>query len=86
MGIIIEVRAAEGGDDAKLLVDEQLGIYTRLAAQQQLTLEVDCSAKQLIAKEGFDPQFGVRPAEAGHPGPPAGPASHEAPRWGVQTR
>jgi len=25
-------------------------------AQQQLTLDVDRSAKQLIAKEGFDPQ------------------------------
>ena len=30
-------------------------------SQQQLTLEVDRSAKQLIAKEGFDPQFGARP-------------------------
>jgi len=30
-------------------------------AQQQLTLEVDRSAKQLIAKEGYDPQFGARP-------------------------
>ena len=27
----------------------------------QLSLEVDRSAKQLLAKEGFDPQFGARP-------------------------
>ena len=30
-------------------------------AQQQLTLDVDHAAKQLIAREGFDPQFGARP-------------------------
>jgi hypothetical protein len=29
--VIVEIRAAEGGDDAKLLVDEQLGIYARRA-------------------------------------------------------
>ena len=26
-GVLVEIRAAEGGDDAKLLVREQLGIY-----------------------------------------------------------
>lgn len=34
--IIIEIRAAEGGDDAKLLVDEQVGIYGRYAARRSL--------------------------------------------------
>ena len=29
--------------------------------QQQLTLELDKQAKTLIAKEGYDPQFGARP-------------------------
>jgi hypothetical protein len=29
--IIVEVRAAEGGEDAKLLVKEQLGAYVRAA-------------------------------------------------------
>jgi protein subunit release factor A len=28
---IVEIRAAEGGDDAKLLVGEMFDIYTRLA-------------------------------------------------------
>jgi protein subunit release factor A len=28
---MIEIRAAEGGDDAKSLVEEQLRIYARLA-------------------------------------------------------
>ena len=30
-------------------------------AQQQLSLEVDRAARQLLAKEGYDPQFGARP-------------------------
>jgi protein subunit release factor A len=36
MGILIEIRAAEGGDDAKLLVEEQLRIYARFTARRGL--------------------------------------------------
>ena len=36
MGLIIEIHAAEGGDDAKLLVIEQLGIYVKRAARKGL--------------------------------------------------
>ncbi len=43
------------------IVDIQLSRLDKRLAQQQLSLEVDRSAKQLIAKEGFDPQFGARP-------------------------
>ena len=43
------------------IVDIQLQRLAKRLTQQQLTLEVDRSAKQLIAKEGFDPQFGARP-------------------------
>jgi protein subunit release factor A len=31
--VIVEIRAAEGGDDAKAIVDEQLAIYMRRAAR-----------------------------------------------------
>jgi ATP-dependent Clp protease ATP-binding subunit ClpB len=50
-------------DDKQLahIVDIQLEHLGRRLAQQQLALEVDRSAKQLIAKEGYDPQFGARP-------------------------
>jgi len=34
--IILEIRAAEGGSDAKLLVDEQLSIYLKAAARDCL--------------------------------------------------
>lgn len=34
--LIIEIRAAEGGDDAKLLVHEQFGVYQKLAAREHL--------------------------------------------------
>ncbi len=36
MGIIVEIRAAEGGDDAKALVLEQVKIYARVAARRGL--------------------------------------------------
>lgn len=34
--IVVEIRAAEGGADAKALVREQLGIYARRAARRRL--------------------------------------------------
>ena len=34
--LIVEIRAAEGGDDAKLLVIEQSRIYIRLAGRRSL--------------------------------------------------
>jgi protein subunit release factor A len=33
MSMIIEIRAAEGGADAKLLVEDQFNIYTKMAAR-----------------------------------------------------
>ena len=34
--IIVEIRAAEGGDDAKMLVNEQVGIYAKVAGRNCL--------------------------------------------------
>jgi protein subunit release factor A len=34
--MIIEIRAAEGGQDAKLLVEDQMTIYARLAIRRGL--------------------------------------------------
>ena len=34
--IIIEIRSGEGGNDAKLLVEEQVTIYTKYAARRSL--------------------------------------------------
>jgi protein subunit release factor A len=34
--VIVEIRAAEGGADAKLLVAEQLAIYIRLGGRRSL--------------------------------------------------
>jgi protein subunit release factor A len=36
MSVIVEIRAAEGGDDAKLLVGEQFSIYAKRAARSGL--------------------------------------------------
>src|SRR5262249_30925301 len=43
------------------IVEIQLSRLGKRLSQQQLTLELDRSAKQLIAREGYDPQFGARP-------------------------
>lgn len=43
------------------IVDIQLRRLEQRLAQQQLTLDVDKAAKALLAKEGYDPQFGARP-------------------------
>jgi len=36
MALIVEIRAAEGGMDAKLLVKEQFGIYQNLCSKEGL--------------------------------------------------
>src|SRR5581483_3145676 len=43
------------------IVDIQLQRLEKRLTQQNLRLEVDKSARMLIAKEGYDPQFGARP-------------------------
>lgn len=34
--LLVEIRAAEGGDDAKLLVADQFRIYEKMAARERL--------------------------------------------------
>ena len=50
-------------DESELasIVDIQLGRLEKRLAQQNLRLEVDAAAKTLLAREGYDPQFGARP-------------------------
>ncbi|MFN7142004.1 MAG: AAA family ATPase, partial [Limisphaerales bacterium] len=43
------------------IVDIQLARLQKRLAQQQLTLDLDAGAKNLLAREGYDPQFGARP-------------------------
>jgi len=43
------------------IVEIQLRGLEKRLMQQQITLEVDRAARHLIAKEGYDPQFGARP-------------------------
>jgi ATP-dependent Clp protease ATP-binding subunit ClpB len=50
-------------DESQLatIVDIQLQRLEKRLAQQQLRLELDADAKRLLAREGYDPQFGARP-------------------------
>jgi ATP-dependent Clp protease ATP-binding subunit ClpA len=43
------------------IVDIQLQRLEKRLRNQQFQLELDASAKALLAKEGYDPQFGARP-------------------------
>ena len=43
------------------IVEIQLQRLEQRLVQQQLTIQLDRSARQLVAKEGYDPQFGARP-------------------------
>jgi ATP-dependent Clp protease ATP-binding subunit ClpB len=43
------------------IVDIQLEKLKQRLAQQNLTLDVDAAARKLLAREGYDPQFGARP-------------------------
>ncbi len=43
------------------IVEIQLERLKKRLLEQQLVLDVDASARQLLAREGFDPQFGARP-------------------------
>jgi ATP-dependent Clp protease ATP-binding subunit ClpB len=50
-------------DEAELarIVEIQIGRLEKRLALQNLTLDVEAAAKRLLAKEGYDPQFGARP-------------------------
>jgi len=43
------------------IVEIQIARLEKRLAQQNLTLDVDAAAKKMLAKEGYDPQFGARP-------------------------
>ena len=43
------------------IVDIQLQRLEKRLAQQNLSLQLEASAKRLLAHEGYDPQFGARP-------------------------
>jgi ATP-dependent Clp protease ATP-binding subunit ClpC len=48
-------------DEIKLIVGLELAKVVKELENQRMTLEATEAAKELIAKEGWDPQFGARP-------------------------
>jgi ATP-dependent Clp protease ATP-binding subunit ClpB len=48
-------------DDLKKIVEIQLRRLTKRLEQQKITLDLSDSAKELIAREGYDPVYGARP-------------------------
>ena len=54
-------RAELSEEELAKIVEIQIGRLGKRLAQQNLTLDVDAAAKKLLAREGYDPQFGARP-------------------------
>ncbi len=48
-------------EELSKIVEIQISRLEKRLTQQNLTMEVDASAKKLLAREGYDPQFGARP-------------------------
>ena len=48
-------------EELSKIVEIQIARLEKRLAQQNLTLDVDAGAKKLLAREGYDPQFGARP-------------------------
>src|SRR5207245_9388806 len=57
--IIIFDRLTE--DDLKKSAEIQLARLTKRLEQQKITLDLSDSAKELLAREGYDPVYGARP-------------------------
>jgi ATP-dependent Clp protease ATP-binding subunit ClpB len=57
--IIIFDRLSE--DDLKKIVEIQLKRLSKRLEQQKITLKLSDSAKELLAREGYDPVYGARP-------------------------
>ncbi len=49
--------------DIEQIVDIQMGIISRMLAQNGVKLEYSVAAKELIARWGYDPLFGARPVK-----------------------
>ena len=52
-----------GRDEIEQIVRLQVGAIVRRLAAQGVTLDVDPSAVALVARAGFDPEFGARPVK-----------------------
>ncbi|MFH0929805.1 MAG: ATP-dependent chaperone ClpB [Candidatus Moraniibacteriota bacterium] len=50
-----------GMDQIKRIVDLQLDLVRKRLAEKSIRLEITPAAKELLAREGFDPVFGARP-------------------------
>jgi ATP-dependent Clp protease ATP-binding subunit ClpB len=48
-------------EDILGIVDIQLGILLRRLREKDISLQVDETARQFLAEEGWDPAFGARP-------------------------
>ncbi len=65
-----------GMEELTQIVVIQLRRLQAQLAEAGLTIRVTDEAKRQLAEEGFDPAYGARPLEAGHPAADGQPAGH----------
>ena len=47
--------------EIKKIVDLQLGLLRERLAEREISIELDDAARELVAREGYDPVYGARP-------------------------
>jgi ATP-dependent Clp protease ATP-binding subunit ClpB len=52
---------ALGKDEIQKIIDIQLGYLKQLLAERKIQIELTDKARELLLREGYDPQFGARP-------------------------
>jgi ATP-dependent Clp protease ATP-binding subunit ClpB len=52
---------ALGKDEIQKIIDIQLGYLKHLLAERKIQIELTDKARELLLREGYDPQFGARP-------------------------
>src|SRR5262249_25510219 len=57
----IVVFGSLGREQLTRIVDLQLSQLTRKLAERQITIELSASARDLLFREGYDPDYGARP-------------------------
>jgi ATP-dependent Clp protease ATP-binding subunit ClpB len=50
-----------GKEELERIIEIQLGQLRKLVAERRVEIELTPAARQLLYREGYDPQFGARP-------------------------
>ena len=72
-------------EQVKKIVELQLGLVQKRLAQQNITLVLTIKAKELLSREGYDPDFGARPVKRAIQRMLVNPLAHEIIQGKIQS-